>query len=366
MLRVRHILAMAFVLTSAAPNLAAEPSVVLATGGKEAMPIVVAASAGERTRAAAKTLAAQLRRITDAPLEVRVGDGDNDIVVGAVRDFPKLRGELPLIPEGRNPWKSSEPFAAAEIDKLLRDGIARHKLLDFESVSFSDDLVPATPLKLPDVEPGQYGLFFRDEFDLHTWVDAAPAELPFSVKAGLIYGRLGDAKFSLFPRDEPQGKSVANVAIAPDKQKRDVSLRSPIRGLQRLHLSDGSDGTEVTWPAGTSLTIRSNPASPVLLHGRWTLYFYVPRDTKVIGGFADGPGELRDPSGKMIHKFGDAPGYFSIPVPAGSDAKLWCFHHGNGRRLLMTVPPYLARNAKELLLPHEVVNRDAVSPTIDK
>ena len=65
-------------------------------------------------------------------------------------------------------------------------------------------------------------------------------------------------------------------------------------------------------------------------------------------------------------RFGDAPGYFSIPVPDNQDAKLWRFHHGNGRRLLMTVPPYLARNAKELLLPHEVVNRDAVSPTIDK
>lgn len=262
------------------------------------------------------------------------------------------------VPEGRNPWKSNEPFAAAEIDTLLRNGIARHKLLDFETISFSDDLVPGTPLKLPDVEPGQYGLFFRDEFDLHTWVETTPTVLPFSVKAGLIYGRLGDAKFSLFPRDELQGKSVANVTVAPDKQMRDVSLRSPIRGLQRLHLSDGGDGTEITWPANTPLTIRSDPASPVLLHGRWTLYFYVPRDTKVIGGFADGPGELRDPDGKTVHKFGDAPGYFSIPVPTNQDAKLWCFHHGNGRRLLMTVPPYLARNAKELLLPREVVERD--------
>ena len=261
------------------------------------------------------------------------------------------------IPEGRNPWKSSEPFTAAEIDTLLREGTSRHKLLDFEAVSFSDDLVPATPLKLPDVEPGQYGLFFRDEFDLHTWVETAPAELPFSVKAGLIYGRLGDAKFSLFPRNEPQGKSVAKIEVAPDKQKHDVSLRSPIRGQHRVHLSDGGDGTEITWPAGTPLTIRSDPSNPALLHGRWTLYFYVPRGTTVIGGFADGPGELRDPDGKTVHKFGDAPGYFGIPVPVGCDARLWCFHHGNGRRLLMTVPPYLARNAKELLLPREVVER---------
>ena len=262
------------------------------------------------------------------------------------------------VPEGRNPWKNSAPFAVAEIETLLRNGIARHKLLDFEAVSFSSDLVPAGQLKLADVEPGQFGMFMRDEFDFHTWIETAPAELPFSVKAGLIYGRLGDAKFSLFPRDELQLKAVAQVAVAPDKQSHDVSLRSTIRGLQRLHLSDGGDGTEITWPVGTPLTIRSDPANPALLHGRWTMYFYVPRGTKVVGGFADGPGELHDPDGKTVHKFGDAPGYFNVSVPAGYDAKLWRFSHGNGRRLLMTVPPYLARHAKELLLPREVVERD--------
>ena len=266
------------------------------------------------------------------------------------------------VPEGQNPWKSSEPFAASEIDAMLRDGIANHPLLDFEVVSFSEELVPATPLKLPSVEPGQYGLFFRDEFDVFTWVEKAPTEFPFKVKAGLIYGRLGDAKFSLFPKDELQGKSVDKAVVAPDKQSYDVSLRSTIPGLQRLHLSDGGDGTDVTWPTATPLTIRSDPASPAMLYGRWTLYCYVPRGTKVIGGFADGPGELRTPDGKTAHTFGDAPGYFNVPVSDGQDAKLWQFHHGNGRRLLMTVPPYLARTGQELLLPREVVERDAIAP----
>jgi hypothetical protein len=33
------------------------------------------------------------------------------------------------------------------------------------------------------------------------------------------------------------------------------------------------------------------------------------------------------------------------------DGKLWRFDHSQGQRLLMTVPPCLARNAAELLLP---------------
>ncbi len=262
------------------------------------------------------------------------------------------------VPEGKNPWKSSRPFTSEEINTFLKEGIERNRLLDFEAVSFSDDLVPATPLQLPDVKLGTFGLFFRNEVNLMTWADSAPCDYPFQVKAGLIYARLGDARFALFPRDELQGRSVANAEIPPDKQLHDVTLRTTVSGLQRLHLSDGGDATELNWPTGTPLTIRSDPSSPAMFHSRWTLYFYVPRGTKVVGGFSDGVGHLLGPHGRSVYSFPDAPEFFNIPVPAGQDGKLWCFHHGNGRRLLMTVPPYLARSGHELLLPKEVVDHD--------
>jgi len=38
---------------------------------------------------------------------------------------------------------------------------------------------------------------------------------------------------------------------------------------------------------------------------------------------------------------------------------LWKFVQNIGQRLMMTVPPYLARSAAERLLPREVVNADA-------
>ena len=263
------------------------------------------------------------------------------------------------VPEGRNPWKSSQPFAPDEIHAFVREGIARNHLLEFEAVSFSDDLIPATQLQLPEVKPGSFGLYFRNEVNLMTWAEAVPRYFPFQVKAGLIYGRLGNARFALYPRDELQGLAVANAAVVPDKQSHAVSLQTQWSGLHRLHLSDGGDATEIDWPMGTPLTIRSDPAHPAAFHSRWTLYFYVPRGTKVIGGFADGIGHLLGPQGRSVYSFPDAPEYFNIPVPAGQDGKLWCFHHGNGRRLLMTVPPYLARSGQELLLPKEVVLRDA-------
>ena len=51
-------------------------------------------------------------------------------------------------------------------------------------------------------------------------------------------------------------------------------------------------------------------------------------------------------------------GYFNIPVPKGQDGTLWELQGSNVNVMLMTVPPYLARNEKELLLPKEVIEAD--------
>jgi hypothetical protein len=107
------------------------------------------------------------------------------------------------------------------------------------------------------------------------------------------------------------------------------------------------------------MTLVSSPDVPTEFHGRWSLYFYVPKGTKVVGGFASGAGSLLAPDGKKVRDFDGKPGYFSVPVPAGHDGKLWMFSNTAGKRLLMTVPPCLARSPKELLLPKEVVKADA-------
>jgi hypothetical protein len=51
-------------------------------------------------------------------------------------------------------------------------------------------------------------------------------------------------------------------------------------------------------------------------------------------------------------------GWFKVPVQAGQDGRLWQFENSQGQRLLMTVPPYLARCREELLLPTEVIEAD--------
>lgn len=156
----------------------------------------------------------------------------------------------------------------------------------------------------------------------------------------------------------------------PDGQPRKLVLRSPHIGLHRLETLDGGDHTVITWPK-IPLTIESGIDTPGVtshMRGGWTLSFYVPKGTKLVGGWASRianwappvSGRLLDGGGNVALDFtGRGDGWFTVPVPVGQDGKLWTFVDTQGQRLLMTVPPYLARSGEELLLPVEVVESDA-------
>ena len=260
--------------------------------------------------------------------------------------------------EIKNPWIDNRPFEEAELTAILKAGIAERKLFAFEPIAFSDELIPATKLKLAAVKTGSAGIYSRGVRNFWTWVEKPPVELKLQAMGGIVYQNKGEAVYRLFPMEEVEGKSVSEAAIAPDKMERDLVLKTTYKGLHRVEVSDHGAGTRTLWADGVPMTLVSRPEAPANLAGRWSMYFYVPKGTKVIGGYASGPGDLLDPTGRKAHIFDKKPAYFSIPVPAGQDGKLWKFQNTAGQRLLMTVPPCLARNERELLLPREVVERD--------
>jgi hypothetical protein len=238
-----------------------------------------------------------------------------------------------------------------EIDALIAKGIATRKTFAFTPVSFSDNLVPAGPLGLKDGKPGSFGLYHRGTVPFQVWIAKTPANVALSVRGGIIYQSRGAAKLALFPRAEPEGKAVAEASVPPERKHLPVRLTTEFTGLHRLDLSDHAAGTAVEWPAGLPVTVVSSPEQPATLHGRWSLYFYVPKGTRHVGGYSSGVGTMLDGAGKVVHTFPGRGEYFAVPVPPGQDGKLWKMQHSTGQRLLMTVPPCLARSAKELLLP---------------
>lgn len=286
---------------------------------------------------------------------------------GLYRDLPNRDKSLTVpteckwdVPAPKNPWKTDAGLTRADFERITADGIAARKLLEFTPVSYSTNLVPAVPLKLPDAKPGSMGLYSRGLRTYFTWVAKEPATIELRGKAGIVYQNRGPAKLDLFPVAEPEGKSVAHAEVTPDKAEHPLTLKTTFGGLHRVEATDSGAGTSVGWAAGVPMTVLSSPESPGDFHGRWSLYFYVPKGTREVGGFASGPGTLLDGSGKKVRDFDGKPGYFRVEVPAGQDGKLWMFGNTAGRRLLMTVPPCLARSPAELLLPAEVVEKDAV------
>jgi hypothetical protein len=261
-------------------------------------------------------------------------------------------------PEKNNPWKQDPPYTTAEIGEFIAAGITARPLMDFETTSFSENLVPAAPLGLQSGERGNMGFCLRGVRNLWTWSHRSPAEWSLSATGGIIYNNRGDAHLSVYPAAELEGKSVQTVSLVPDKTRRDVRLNTRFEGLHRIEISDGAAGTQLEWPAGTPMTVSCSLDKPPRMQGRWTLYFYVPKHTPFVGGFAQGVGDLLDPEGRKIFSFTGKGEYFKVPVPSGADGRLWRFSNCTGDRLLMTVPAYMAASAAELLLPKEVVDRD--------
>ena len=107
---------------------------------------------------------------------------------------------------------------------------------------------------------------------------------------------------------------------------------------------DGGDYTRIQWPAGLPVTIESGIDTPdVTSHfrGAWTMYFYVPRGTKFVGGWASrvanwAPASRASCSTPRPRRFSisarSEEGWFKVPVPEGQDGRLWKFDNSQGQR----------------------------------
>ena len=272
------------------------------------------------------------------------------------------------VAEEQNPWKTSEPFTQAELDEYVSNGVDSHPLveLDFEQATYSDELVPATPLRLSAVALGQVPAG-RYTQTFYTWVEAASSTIELRITGGLIahYRDRGNVRIDLHKlggaseTGERETFVAHDESVPPDGEERPVRLQAEEPGLHRITVNDGGDMTRVSWDAGVPMTVLSSHADPARLGSRYHLYFYVPRGADVVGMYASGRGDLRDGEGNVLFTFdGTKADYLSVPVPEGQDGRLWKLHHNSGQRRLMNVPPYLARSAEELLLPREVVERD--------
>ncbi len=273
-----------------------------------------------------------------------------------------------------HPLKDDRPFAPEEIAKILADGIAKNIPVDpgFAGVEFSRALVPAAArLKLPEVPPGEFPSAPQDRQQYFVWIPEGAGRLDLRISVKKVWANRMPKVTLYSPKEVTLNAVAEDAGYKPDGKVNEIVLRTPHGGLHRVETVDGGDHTRVEWPAEVPVTVESGIDSPHVtsqFRGPWSMYFYVPKGTKVIGGWASRvanwaprvSGRLLDPQGREAYDFGKTEeGWFKVPVPEGQDGRLWKFENSQGQRLLMTVPPYLVRRAQDLLLPAEVVEADA-------
>ena len=274
------------------------------------------------------------------------------------------------VPEGQNPWKSSKPFSPDDLSLFVAEGMKRYPLanIDFKPLAFSKELVSVAALKLPDVPPGQLGAA-RGKQTFYTRVDTAPAKINLTIMGGMIehYRDRGNVRVELWKVSDPsqigdkETLSAENRDVPPDGKEHAVSLPTKESGLYKVVVTDGHDRTLVKCDSPLPFTIKSSVDEPMTRQYSelWLLYFYVPKGTKTVGLFGGEHGEVRDSAGRALFWLnGREPNYYSVDVPDGEDGKLWSIQNAKGSIQLLTVPPYFALNAAQLLLPADVVERD--------
>jgi hypothetical protein len=277
--------------------------------------------------------------------------------------------------EKDHPLKVETPYSAQDISKFLSDGITKNQPVEpgFASVEFGKDLVPASArLKLSTAVPGKFPDRPQDRQSYWVWVPKDAGGIDLKITVEKVWATR-PPRVALYSPAEVSLDPVATFdAYKPDGKEYAIRLATPHAGLHRVETVDGGDVTKIAWPAGMPVTVESGPETPTVMsqfRGPWTLYVYVPKGTKTVGGWAARvanwaprvSGKLLDGDGNELFDFGKSAGdgFFNVPVPAGQDGKLWRFEKNVGQRLLMTVPPYLARSGEELLLPREVIEKDA-------
>jgi len=286
------------------------------------------------------------------------------------------------VPEGENPWKSSQPYSREEIESMVEKGIADHPLRDFEPVAFSRNLVRAT--RIPSLEgidePVAITHGYRGNVPIYTEIDDPAVPLTFEATPGVIYkGAFGDTHFDLYAGELPQSagdagevpeaeenaalfeEPVATAVIPSDKNVHVISLKAERPGLHIMQLRDGMSGTRIAWPRERPFTLEFSDRSRNPSMHRFKMYFYVPKGTRNIGGFTDRGGKIFNPDGEVVldRSRDKTSGYFNLPVAPGDDGRCWKYEAVGGIIRLLTVPPFLSPSISQLLLPIEVVEADS-------
>jgi hypothetical protein len=149
-------------------------------------------------------------------------------------------------------------------------------------------------------------------------------------------------------------EDVAEIRAVEEPQE--IVLKPRKSGLHRIILeSRAKYGILLEWDPAIPLAHAVIPGEPLSILAKFQRYFYVPKKTPFVAGYVERSGLIKDADGREVFSAVLGGAHFNIPVKAGQDGRLWSIQGSYVSPALYTVPPYLFRSEKDLLLPKELL-----------
>jgi hypothetical protein len=272
-----------------------------------------------------------------------------------LRDWaPKLAEELgrpewnPRDQRTPAPWQVETPLTHAETQRLFQEDLARFQPAAVEPRSFAGDLVPGSfHVGNPAASRQSYQGSARYAF----YSQGEPLEM--TITTGIIawYRDRAEARYAI---SDAAGKLVATARLPQDGQEHRLSVAVPKPGLYWLEFDDQGAGWGLAVAAGRPLSLDLVASHSAHHMGHMQpMFFYVPSGTRQIQYFWEGyPHQVYDPNGKPATSVTARGVFVSVPVPPGSDGRVWSFRQLCLERLrFFNVPNYLAASPEALLVP---------------
>lgn len=280
--------------------------------------------------------------------------------------------------EAKPVWMTGESFSDMEIRGLFeseRKRLQEDKDPTITFTRFLDRIKPAGddagPSRLLGSETKLVGRF---RHTLRGYLQTATKQ---TVRLGVAAtGR--QATVTVYVRDDeplhhqevrPQTPD-AGTAIGgdgkPNVRLENVEFELPKAGEYRVEIV-GDCVLQV--PADAAFVFEASPTQPAWIDYSGPQYFYVPRGTKEIYLDAEPKVGLVPPGAKSkieINPTNRVPGqmYAVVPVPSGTDGRVWrTTPDTRGRLLFLNIPPLLSLNRETILVPREVVDPSEANST---
>lgn len=283
-------------------------------------------------------------------------DGQCWKMTGAVNKF----GLMTVPPEmALAPAELLLPREVQEADGLpLADAVAP-STPSYTPVSFGTDLIPpATTLSVT----GAVGYYsYAGVAGTLFYLSAVGTSTTLHIKGGIVSATKGNSVLTVTDMTDNSTQTI--TVTNQDKTTVDYAITTISGRLYKIALTTVGGAVYISWDTGVRMSAiglgQAIVTEPFV--AGYGGCFYVPKNTTVIGFYADG-GTIKfyQNNGSLVSTVTAARAFYQFNVPSGQAGKVWRFTGVVGRFELQTVPPEFSIRANELILPSAVVVADGI------